>query len=199
MILIDIIVIALLIITIAYCFRLNKKIVELHNGRAELAQLLKQFDNTIVKANDGIKEIRETSRSSSLSLDTKVSLAEARLKQIDEAIEFVHDNISKAATSVSMLESVIVKAQKVYSNINQAANNLANINYARTSNIPQQPEVIKNIMHQNKVTPVNGGIENLAVKTFKAPNIAPVENKREAIESLLERISEIQKRKKHGN
>lgn len=73
--LIDGIVISLLIVTIAYCWKLNNKILELKNSKQDLLGLVKTFDNAIAKTHRNISELKAMSSSSTAELQSYLQKA----------------------------------------------------------------------------------------------------------------------------
>jgi len=71
----DIAVIFLLVVTIAFCWRLNNKILELKHSRKDLTDLVKTFDTAIIKTHKNISELKSMSASSSVELHTYVTKA----------------------------------------------------------------------------------------------------------------------------
>lgn len=59
---VNLLVAALLVATILYCWRLNRRIRVLQDGRGELAALLKQFDESTRRASESIQALQTASR-----------------------------------------------------------------------------------------------------------------------------------------
>jgi hypothetical protein len=54
MLALDVLLLVMIAICVAYCFILNKRIQDLHNSRVEFARMIKEFDAAIVKADKAI-------------------------------------------------------------------------------------------------------------------------------------------------
>lgn len=74
-VIIDGVVIALLVITIGYCWRLNNKILELKNSKQDLLELVKTFDIAISKTHKNIAELKNMSASSTAELQSYLQKA----------------------------------------------------------------------------------------------------------------------------
>lgn len=57
----DIFMVALLLLTVSFCWRLNGKLAELKGSRNELKHLLSTLDNSVNAAHNGIRELQELS------------------------------------------------------------------------------------------------------------------------------------------
>lgn len=74
-IILNITVISLLIITIAFCWRLNKKIIELKDSKKDLGALVQTFDAAIIKTHKSIADLKVMSQTSSAELQQYVDKA----------------------------------------------------------------------------------------------------------------------------
>jgi len=72
-IILDIALISLLCAAIIYGFILNKKINSLHQSRRELGQLFMQFDNTIVKAQKSVSDLKDAAKETSRELQVQIN------------------------------------------------------------------------------------------------------------------------------
>ena len=82
----DFIVISLLVVAIVYGTILNRKISLLQQSKQELANLFKSFDDTILKAQIGIDELKDVSNEASELLNKKMDKANLLLKEKVESI-----------------------------------------------------------------------------------------------------------------
>lgn len=92
----DITVILLLVVAILYGFRLNSKINLIRDSRKELSKLFKSFDNTILKAQEGIDELRKASEEASSGLQQKID----RASLLIDDLSFVSEKAIKVSTQV---------------------------------------------------------------------------------------------------
>ena len=83
----------LLLVTIGYCWRLNKKIVAIHKSKKEMMALLKCFDNAIVRAGEGIQHLKHAGMNAGKTLQEDVDKA----KFLVEDLNFMIERASKAA------------------------------------------------------------------------------------------------------
>jgi len=110
----NILIVVLLGVTIAYCWLLNRRIKILQDSRSELAQLLKHFDESTQRASESIIALQTAS------------------KKIGENIQF---RIDKANYLLDDLSFMIEKGNKL---ANQMEAGLA-VNRARSRVIAEQP------------------------------------------------------------
>jgi uncharacterized coiled-coil protein SlyX len=168
---IDIIVVCLLLVTIFYCWKLNQKIVELQKGKAELAKLFKHFDTTIVKAEKSMHDLRTVGKQTLQALDYKISEANQAISSTSSLITKIDRSTSIAAEQLSKMENKLEKSSE------------------KSSSPPKTPHYIET-QHHNNLSAAQGGIEALASKTIPVySNKSSDDIKRQAIETLLDRIS----------
>lgn len=71
----DVIVALLLITTIVYCLKLNKRIRVLQDSKSELAQLIEKFDQSTVRATHSIQEIHKASKKITENMQARLDKA----------------------------------------------------------------------------------------------------------------------------
>lgn len=71
----DIILTLLLAVTISFCWKLNTRIRILQDSKSELAQLIRQFDESTERATHSIVEIQNASKKITESMQTKLQKA----------------------------------------------------------------------------------------------------------------------------
>ena len=93
MILLDILLFIMIIICVAYCWMLSRRIQDLQNSRVEFARMIKELNVSIIKAETNVNEMSELS---------KVTSAEIR-SVVDEARESIAElaTISQIASNIS--------------------------------------------------------------------------------------------------
>ncbi|RYE12947.1 MAG: hypothetical protein EOP34_09825, partial [Rickettsiales bacterium] len=74
-IILDWIMSIMLIISITYSWRLNKKIIDFKNSKGEFLQIIKLLDDTIIKAEQNINELKNLSYKTSNSLGVELDKA----------------------------------------------------------------------------------------------------------------------------
>lgn len=139
-IILNILVISLLIITISFCWKLNKKIIELKDSKKDLGELVKTFDNAIIKTHKSIADLKVLSSNSSTELQQYVNKAGEFISDLS----FMTDTAAKLA---DRLEKAISNARHdlPINNIYENKRNLSteikessfmNINIDKTSEKP---------------------------------------------------------------
>ena len=173
----DIIVISLLLVAIIYGAILNRKISILQQSKQELANLFKSFDETILKAQIGIDDLKKVSEEVSELLNNKMDKAYILLDDLSFLSE-------KAAKVTQLMDDKVKEGQK----------KVAKMQTTKVSNHPPRsddssftspgPEEIKamrkkNASNKSSQNPSEGNIKPF-VDTKKA----------KALEAMLEQISE---------
>ena len=162
----NIIVIVLLTLAIIYGFILYRRISLIQESKKELANLFKSFDNTILKAQKSIEELKSVSGEISGGLQTKIDKAAI---MIDD-LEFLSEKATKVAKN---LEDNFSTAAKREVRPQQAQNN---------NNNGLSPEEII------KLRQASSAREKLQAKT--PANQGKInKDKAKALERLLENIS----------
>lgn len=180
-IIIDLSVIVLLAITIAYCYRLNKKIVELQRGKKELATLFKYFEDAIERAEKTVGELKLESQKASIHLEQKIKISKSLL-----------DDFSL----------MITKCSKLMHNLEDLRSKSAFFEKAATSKLQQshqqsEPPKPQEKTHQTLTTNKKDVMQTLASQAISSPrhtSVNPTTSKEQAIEDLLKRISEVQRK-----
>lgn len=78
----DIALIVLLAAAFVYGFMLNRRISSLHQSRKELASLFHNFDNTILKAQKSVQELKQASLDASKNLQVQIDEANVLLNDL---------------------------------------------------------------------------------------------------------------------
>ena len=104
--LLEITVILLLGITVAFCWRLNNKITEIKSSRKDMANLIKVFDDAIINTNNSLAALKEA------SADTARDLKKYTIKSNDliSELAFMNDTAVRLA---DRLESILSDAKEV--------------------------------------------------------------------------------------
>ena len=76
-IILETLVAVLLVVTVIYCYVLNRRLATLRDSQAEMVQLLDDFAVAMEKAQSGVSELRQVSASIGKELQQRVSAARA--------------------------------------------------------------------------------------------------------------------------
>ncbi|MFO0388515.1 MAG: DUF6468 domain-containing protein [Alphaproteobacteria bacterium] len=85
--LVNVIIITLLVVTIAYCWVLNRRIKILQDSKGELAQLLKHFDESTQRASESIIALQSASKKIGETIQARVEKANFLLDDLSFMIE----------------------------------------------------------------------------------------------------------------
>ncbi len=85
--LLNILIVCLLAVTIAYCWRLNRRIRILQDGKGELAQLLKHFDESTQRASESIIALQTASKKIGETIQLRIDKANYLLDDLAFMIE----------------------------------------------------------------------------------------------------------------
>jgi hypothetical protein len=105
MLALDVLLLLMISICIAYCWILNQRIRDLHNSRIEFARMIKEFDSAIVKAEHCIDDLSTLGRTAS----DQVRKASDTAEEVIEELKTIYTIGDKVGTK---LESSIMEARK---------------------------------------------------------------------------------------
>ena len=97
------VVLILLCLAIAYCWKLNKKIQDLQNSRGDIKNLIKSLDASINGANNNIAEFKKLTNRSIIEMSDYIKQSE----ELSGDLSFL---IERANSSADELELKIKKA-----------------------------------------------------------------------------------------
>lgn len=127
---IDIILAGLLAVTISYCWMLNRRIKILQDSKSELAQLLKHFDESTLRASESIIALQTASKKIGESIQMRVDKANYLLDDLafmlEKGSKLVNQleasaAVSRARTRVEAEEHPPVPADAAAPAVNLAA------------------------------------------------------------------------------
>lgn len=133
----DFTVIFLLIVAIIYGFVLNRRIMIIQEGKKELANLFKSFDNTILRAQNSIEDLKIVSTEISDVLQKKIDKAAILIDDIEFLCE-------KSAQAANEMEKKVSAAQKKLAEVKisepvESSLTPEKIRNMRASSIPAAP------------------------------------------------------------
>lgn len=166
----DFVIIALLLVAIVYGFVLNRKIMLIKDSKKELANLFKSFDDTILKAQKGINDLKIVSSEVSDGLQ----------KKIDRATILMDDIVFLNERSADILKNM----EKKVSNFNPSRQQIAAP--AENTITPDKVRNMKQAAAQSRE------LENKIFPIAKSGNVGGKSNvgRIKALEGLLEKLSE---------
>jgi hypothetical protein len=86
----DVLIVLLLMVTIGYCWLLNRRIRVLQDSKSELAQLLKHFDESTQRASDSIIGLQSASKKIGENIQMRIEKANFLLDDLAFMIEKGH-------------------------------------------------------------------------------------------------------------
>ena len=112
--LINIVMAALLAVTIAYCWVLNRRIKILQDGKGELAQLLKHFDESTLRASESIIALQTASKKIGETIQARIDKANYVLDDLSFMLEKGNKlaNQLEASAAVSRARSRVDSGQE---------------------------------------------------------------------------------------
>jgi len=182
----DFVVISLLVVAIVYGTILNRKISLLQQSKQELANLFKSFDDTILKAQIGIDELKNVSNEASELLNKKMDKAYILIDDLSFLSE-------KAAKVTNIMDEKVKSNQKKISQLEAEKPSISN-NKNDVFSSPRPEEIVALRKQRASIdTPPVQNVENDNIKPF-------VNNKKaKALEALLEQINESKSSNKAPN
>ena len=157
----------LLLVTIIFCWKLNKKIVAIHKSKREMLALLKCFDNAVLRAEESIKQLKLASTSAGKTLQTDIEKAKFLMDDLNFMIE-------RAATATDKLENSITSSR-------------SNLYASSTMEQPQRPAYATpsfRLSPSSKLTTPKPAVMDTPTAEKNA-----TQSKRSSIEILLERLA----------
>lgn len=148
----DVTIAVLLMLTIVYCWKLNRRIGSLQKDKKSLAEFIRNFDRSIVRAEANIADLKDLSQKSAHQMDEKNKKAQMLI----DDMAFLSERCTKISDN---LEKLVSQARK-----QDTVSMVPTINHQASRKKPVQP-----IDHIEK---------------------NPKNEKRQSIETLLQRISE---------
>lgn len=108
MLLLDLLLLIMIIICIAYCWVLNQRIRDLHNSRVEFARMIKELNVSITQAQSSVDDLSRTSKA--ISDDLKDVLQES--KDTKESLVAVTQIGNDLLDKMSKQQQILKKAQQ---------------------------------------------------------------------------------------
>lgn len=163
----------LLILTILYCFKLSRKIDNLRQGKEEFANLIKHFDQSIVRAEHNIAELKNHTQKAGNKLTTKMEEANIVL----DNLQYISEEVSKLLQAIDKkVNSPAVKRQLAHNNATQIDHNLTDMKP------DQKKEMVNAILNKS-------GDEKTRVLQSLMERIADTEKNEESKKAPLSRPS----------
>lgn len=216
MMLLDAIIIFMLLVTIAYCWQLNRKIVQLQKGKSEFAKLFITFDKSLMRAEQEMRSLKEQTQAMSAALGRKTEIAK-------ELIDDLSDLENKGRMIYQSLEIATAEAKEQQLALEASASSHQVI----SNRFRQIESAMPSAANQENITRVSTPVakvgaesrDNLAreiqqvfaaksaLATTASEEVSYAEDKRvpyrpsretdqhkQAIESLLKKISEVNRK-----
>ncbi len=92
----DIVVALMLAVTIFFCFKLNRRIMVLQDSKGDMAQLIRKFDETTIRASESIADLQKVS----VKLQEEVSEHIQKANFVADDLAFMIDRGKKVANSI---------------------------------------------------------------------------------------------------
>lgn len=129
MIILDILLLIMTIVCVAYCWILNRRIHDLQNSRIEFARMIKELNASIIKAENNVSEMSKLSNLASTKIKTAINEA----KEISSELVTVIETANELSTKLNIQSNKLQNAdgsdalnserseQGIYENINSKA------------------------------------------------------------------------------
>lgn len=171
MLILDVILLLLIIICIIYCFKLSKKIADLHNMKEDFSNKIKDLNKTILKVESNINNLVDLSKKASEDLNNIVNKSE---KLSDDLIlinkigsglaKRLEKNIDISTSKISAMEATLQK----YSNINRneeeevVENTIDHEDIEETDNNGEKQGIFRGIMRKMMKTEDNLNLDQMS-------------------------------------
>ena len=118
----NIMVLISLVVMIAFCWRLNNKFVELKYSRADLLQLLKIFDEAIIKTYKNVSDLKSMTTSSAQEFQVYLSKANEMIGDLSFMTETATKLANRLEDDIANLRQAPINSQQ-FEEINTAIDN----------------------------------------------------------------------------
>jgi hypothetical protein len=109
----DLALAGLLVTTIAYCVKLQRRLKVIQNSRGELAHLMQMFDECTERATKSIAELQAVSRKVNESLTERIGKANG----VADDLHFLLDKANKLAANLDQKVTIMQQGQRVISEL----------------------------------------------------------------------------------
>ncbi len=106
MLFLDFLLLVMIVVCVAYCWMLNRRIQDLQNSRIEFARMIKELNASIVKAENNVNEMSELSKVTSNEIKSVVEEA----KDISSELATMSKIASELSTKLSTQSQSIGKS-----------------------------------------------------------------------------------------
>lgn len=111
MLILDIILLIIILICIAYCWILNRRIQDLQSSRIEFAKMIKELNVSIVKAESSVAELSELSTSASRELNASTESARTVISEL-KVLSDIGNNIVNALDKQTRFAANLVQNEQ---------------------------------------------------------------------------------------
>ena len=176
MLILDIILLLLIIICIIYCFRLSKKIMDLHNMREDFSNKIKELDKTILKVESNINNLLDLSKKSNEALNDTMTKSEKLSDDLILINKIGSDLVKRLEKNIDISKKTLLDIKAIL----QKSSDLTKKDYKKNDNIEEEKIRIENnnIKHENLLGTDNPrqdifkeGITNQMLRPEDGPNL----------------------------
>lgn len=97
----DYVIILCFVVTIVYCWRVDKRVAAVRNIKAELVNLVRNFDDSIVRSEICIHELKNISSKANIDLQQRLDKA----KQLSQELSFLSDHAGDIADKIEVVSN----------------------------------------------------------------------------------------------
>jgi hypothetical protein len=179
----DILIAALMLVTIAFCYRLSKRIAVLNSSRNEMAGFLNEFNESILRAERNINELK--SMGTQVDETLKGQLKKARflandLSFLTEKGETIAENLDRKLSEVRSLARISQPHEQNGYRPQRQEPQFNSISYPRKSGTAQresEQQPTPYMMSPSKKQALESILEEIARRRSINKQIAPEEKK----------------------
>lgn len=165
----------LLVVTIAYCWRLNKRIQILQNSKSELAAIVRDFDEATQRATQSIGEIHKATSRIAENIQHKIDKANYLADDLQFMIEKGNKVADKMETGIHAGRGASPRAAAAATSPARAA---APASRAEAAELPRRSAAVE-------PSPAD-------IKPSARPSAAGKESSRSSLDAVLQRVSDRQ-------
>ncbi len=101
MLFLDFLLLIMIVVCVAYCWVLNRRIQDLQNSRIEFARMIKELNASIVKAENNVNAMSELSKVTSAEIKSVVEEAKESSAELSQMNEMAHDLYQKLSNQAN--------------------------------------------------------------------------------------------------
>ena len=127
-IIVDILILAVLCLTIVFCLRLNARIIALQQNKAEMEGFIQSLDTAIIKSHNSIVTLKEITAKADFTRQKYIKEANELADDLSIMISSGNRLMQRSDEVIKTIEDLLIKIEKVQDAVISAENLAVNSN-----------------------------------------------------------------------